>query len=79
MLLKDNQELKYLQKKLCCQNCHHAIVKKLEQLATIDEIEMMHKQLLILNETKTLPGSLERDIRDIIRRKQNETHATTDE
>jgi len=74
-LISDQDSLKYLQKKLCCQNCHHTIIKKLNQLATVDEVTIMRDQLRILNNTTTLPNSLERDIRDIIRRKQNEKHA----
>ena len=74
----DDDSLKYLQKKLCCRNCHHTIIKKLDELATVDEVIMMRDQLRILNKTKTLPNSLEEDIRDIIRRKQNETHANID-
>lgn len=74
-LINDQDNLKYLQKKLCCQNCHHTIIKKFNELATIDEITMMRDQLRILNNTKTLPNQLERDINNIIRRKQNEEHA----
>lgn len=67
-----DHELKTLQKKLCCKNCHSTIIKKISELETIDEIEMMRDQLRILNNTRTLPTNLERDIRNIImRRKEN--------
>ena len=63
-------DFKYLHKKLCCQNCHHQIVKQFSELATSADVIIAHTKLKQMNGTRTLSAKLEKQIDALIKEKQ---------